>query len=226
MLIISESNFSLAIDLGYDAIKSKDEKYIFLRKLNGFDSNVKLEKYLNKLKEEKEILSAFDAVRAYFINIQNEKVKEWGMSVDQETIYEHAQEISMLALRNIIETDKNRINRLSMRSTKSSSLLRSNQVQLVEHENMHELINEVNLWLEDGRYVLHEIKLVVSSHENFSTNVAILVLSDEEQRQLKIDKLAEQGRCIDCGAPVPQDGMIWEKCRKCSDSEEPYEPWH
>ena len=208
---------SKAIRLGY-SIKEYSNGTFRLYRIGSFEDPKQIDEHLDKIKNDNEVIGVFHAIRNYFYERKKEDAEAWGQEFDVESGQEYATEIALLNMRNIMADDKNRITRLSLRNA-PDSVINVNRMVLIQHERVDELIREVNLYLEDGRYKVFDIELGVSYHEHFSINVAILELSESEadriKEQMRIDRLAKDNRCIECETPLPVDGYIREKCDKC-----------
>ena len=90
---------------------------------------------------------------------------------------------------------------------------------LVHHKQARNVINMANSYLDSGRYELVDIQICRNMNEDEFRNSAVLKLNRYEMdgiaHQNRINRLVENGLCIECGKPVPQDGGIWETCKDC-----------
>lgn len=208
---------SKAIRLGYIIKEQIDGTFRLINKAH-FTDPKQIDEYLDKIKNDNEVIGVFHAIRNYIYERKKDDSEAWGQKFDVESGQKYATETALMEMRNIIEEGKNRITRLSLRNA-SDEVINSNRMVLIQHERVDELIKEVNLYLEDGRYKVFDIKLGVSYHEHFSINIAILELSENEAKrlgeQIRINRLAEQNRCIECETPLPVDEYIREKCDRC-----------
>ena len=216
-MIISHELDSKAMRLGYKIFSRFNNTFGVSHNIDFIDES-EVDKFLDKIKEENEIFGVFNATRHYFYKRKKDDAEAWGQKFDVESGQKYATETAFMNMRNIMEEDKNRITRLSLRNA-SDEVINANRMVLIQHERVDDLIKDVNFYLEDGRYKVFDIKLGVSYHEHFSINIAILELSENEVNrlgeQIRINRLAEQNRCIECETPLPVDEYIREKCDRC-----------
>lgn len=184
------------LELGYVLLKDMYGKY-FVSLQERFNKDRKnVEEFISRKQDERSVLDAFNSVRHYFIEQNRIDCKSWGIQFDYDHANEYATEMTLLELRNIKNMHEHRTTRMTLNSIKSDALLSSHRLVLLENESAKELIDQVNLWLENEKYELFDLKLGVSYHEHMSINIAILQLNDKEKKRIankrKVNKSTEQ----------------------------------